>query len=83
MDEDEEVDREGGGRKMSDHLVLFLLHNNTHLQAISYFSNLDKTFANPKSMCKGVALTGAFVAHAPFSSSFDLHLGIIAQYQAR
>ena len=65
MDEDEEVDREGGGRKMSDHLVLFLLHNNTHLQAISYFSNLDKAFANQKPMCRGVALTGALLHTLP------------------
>ena len=42
MDEDEEIDREGGGRKMSDHLNFFFSRNNTHLQTVSYFSDCNK-----------------------------------------
>lgn len=49
MDEDEEVDRQGGGPKMSVHVKLFLLFCNTHLQplTLSFFSNPDNMFALP------------------------------------
>lgn len=54
MDEDEEVDREGGGRKMSE-LLDFPCCRIPICKAVSYFSNWDKAFATSKCYCMGVS----------------------------
>ena len=62
MDKDEEVDREGGGRKMSDDLVFSHCRLIPICKTVSDFSNCDRTFANQKSVGKGAAFTGRVAA---------------------
>ena len=69
MDEDEEVDWQGGDRKMSDHLFSFMLRN-THLKVVSYTPNCCISLATSKRHCMGVSsFAGLLIPGTYFFSS--------------
>lgn len=78
MDEDEEVDRQGGDGKMSDHLFSFVLRN-THLKAVSYIPNCCIAFATSKRHSIGVSsFAGLLIPDTRVPSSINVSFYAVA-----